>query len=235
MIDAVAVVVPIHDEARLLPRCLEALATSMAKLSPALRVHVVLVLDACRDESSTIASRWIEGRGHAVVEVDFTNVGRARGIGMTHALEHFSEVSPRRLWLTTTDADTIVPSNWLAEQTSLANDGFDAFAGAIEVQDWSEYPPGFGRRFVTFYEATTTSARHHVHGANMGIRADAYRACGGFEPVSTGEDHALWSALRRGHYRSIWRRDLAVTTSARRHARAPGGFAAFLLSLQNGL
>ena len=33
--------------------------------------------------------------------------------------------------------------------------------------------------------------KHFVHGANLGIRASAYLAAGGFKSVRTAEDHAL--------------------------------------------
>jgi RNA polymerase sigma-70 factor (ECF subfamily) len=36
-----------------------------------------------------------------------------------------------------------------------------------------------------------------VHGANLGIRASAYLAAGGFPPLPTAEDHALLAAAIR--------------------------------------
>src|SRR5690606_39684918 len=37
----------------------------------------------------------------------------------------------------------------------------------------------------------------HVHGANLGVSAAAYRAVGGFPPLAAHEDQALVAALAR--------------------------------------
>jgi hypothetical protein len=67
-----------------------------------------------------------------------------------------------------------------------------------------------------------------VHGANLGVRADAYLEAGGFAGLATGEDHALWNALRQRGRRMVSKRAVKVTTSSRIRARARHGFAGFL-------
>lgn len=223
MIDAVGVVVPAHDEAALLPRCLAALERARGALAvPSL---AVVVLDACRDASAAIAARWSGPDRHAIA-IEARNVGAARAAGMGHVLAHLRG-DRARIWLATTDADSEVPPSWLVDQLQLARDGAEAVAGSIRVTDWNGYPIGFGERFVQFYEPADSGDHHgHVHGANLGVRADAYLEAGGFAPLATGEDHALWRAL---HARPrVSTRRLAVTTSARRAARAPDGFSGFL-------
>lgn len=224
MIDAVGVVVPVHDEAARLPRCLAALDRAFAALPAAIRRCGVVVLDACGDGSEAIAAAW----GHHLA-VEARNVGAARAAGMRYVLAQLD--TPReRTWLATTDADSEVPEDWLLEHVRCARAGAEAIAGTVRVSDWSEYPAGFGERFTTFYDELGTDEHHgHVHGANLGVRADAYLAAGGFAALATGEDHALWRALdARARVSS---RHIAVTTSARREARAPAGFSGFLRDL----
>jgi hypothetical protein len=62
----------------------------------------------------------------------------------------------------------------------------------------------------------------HVHGANLGFTAAAYVDCGGWPPDAADEDVAIVAAL--SDRRLIRTATLPVTTSARRDARATGGF-----------
>lgn len=229
-IRAVGVVVPVHDEAALLPGCLAALDRALATLPGHLARLAVIVLDACSDASVEIASRWVGAQRSAIV-VHERNVGAARARGMRHALDALPG-ELHEIWLATTDADSEVPSDWLLEQLRFARDGAEAVAGTVQVTDWNGYPIGFGERFVQLYEPPGSGDQHgHVHGANLGVRADAYVSAGGFAALATGEDHALWRAL---HARPrVSSRRLAVTTSARRVARAPEGFSGFLAALED--
>lgn len=232
-IEAVGVVVPAKDEAALLPRCLAALDVALARLPAHVRRLTVMVLDDCEDASPRIVGNWCSGApGWAWAEVAFRNVGRARAAGMQHILGDFADVDPSRIWLASTDADSVVPPDWLTAQLGLADTGADAVAGTIEVDDWREFPAGFGERFRQFYAAQGTPARHgHVHGANLGVRAAAYLAVGGFAPLASGEDHALWKALCATSCAPLSSRLAPVTTSGRRSSRAPGCFSGFLTAL----
>ena len=43
------------------------------------------------------------------------------------------------------------------------------------------------------YIARPDGTHAHVHGANLGIRADAYLDVGGWSDASLAEDHCLWN------------------------------------------
>jgi len=222
-IEAVGVVVPVHDEEEHLAHCVFSVLNS----SPAgLATHVVLVLDSCVDGSAGVAQRSpVE-----VVTVAHTNVGRARAAGVAALLGHFGDVERSSLWLATTDADTRVAPEWLAHQVALANAGADAVAGTVEVADWSAHPHHVPRRFRLRYERPGDS-HGHVHGANLGMRASAYLSAGGFAPLPCGEDRALWTALGTSGAALVSTRRNPVSTSGRAQGRAPGGFADHLRSL----
>ncbi len=216
-------VVPAHDEQDLLPACLASLRRAAAH--PALRgvaVHLVPVLDACSDDSGLHAP--------GALEVQARNVGVARAAGFAEVLRRESGRDPGSLWLATTDADSTVPADWLAEQLRLAALGADAVAGTVRVADWTEQPGAVAQRFARTY-GRPGAGHLHVHGANLGLTAAAYVDAGGVPPVALAEDHALVEALHGRARTVVATGRVPVLTSARRESRTVGGFADHLRGL----
>lgn len=75
----------------------------------------------------------------------------------------------------------------------------------------------------------------HVYGANLGVRASTWRDVGGFPRVAVGEDAALLAAVDAAGGQVVRPVEPSVTTSGRRHGRAPGGLADLLDSLEVSL
>lgn len=215
-------VVPAHNEIEHLPRCLSALVA--ASMHIGMPVLIVVVLDACDDGSARLADRF--GPTVHFVSSDAGNVGAARAAGFEYARSICSGSDPARTWFATTDADTAVGSRWLSRMTKA---DADMVLGTVRIPLW-RLPVEVARRYKAAYDSTGSS-HDHVHGANMGFRADAYWAVGGFRPLSTGEDVDLVDRFESAHM-SI-RRDakLSVATSARENGRAPNGFAGHLRDL----
>ena len=226
---AVGVIIPAHDEEDLLPSCLAAVRVATAPLA-GIPVHVVVVADACTDQTAGLA----RAGGAAVLAIEARDVGTARAAGVAEVLRRTGPVDPATVWLATTDADTLVPPGWLAQQLRYAEDGWDAVVGTITVNDWQQYPAEVPPLFQQLYETGSPAgdaAHPHVHGANLGFSAAAYLAAGGFGPARTAEDHALVNALAAAGRRVLRTTTVSVVTSARRHARAPHGFSQLLGSL----
>jgi glycosyltransferase involved in cell wall biosynthesis len=222
--DRAVVVVPAHNERARLPRSLRAL--TMAALCFPAPVSIVVVLDACDDGSDELAGQF----GHDVhfVSVDAGKVGAARAAGFEHARSICVDAADRT-WFATTDADSEVPADWLVR---MADVGADMVLGVVRISNWRHLPAEVARRYLRDYRSKGPS-HNHIHGANMGFRADAYWRIGGFAPVETGEDVDL---VRRFEVAGAHiHRDarLVVATSARRQGRAPGGFAAHLRGLSD--
>jgi glycosyltransferase involved in cell wall biosynthesis len=213
----IGVVVPAHNEEVFLDRCLQALLRAAAW--PGLggeQVRIVVVLDACTDRSLSVASAYPVMR----VAIAARNVGQARGVGASELLAQGAR------WLAFTDADSVVSETWLADQLSL---GVDAVCGCVSVEDWSEHTPMVQRRYDALYQHR--DGHRHVHGANLGVSATAYEAAGGFPALGLSEDVALVHALLANGANVAWSALPRVATSARRAARAFGGFAGFLIDL----
>ena len=160
------------------------------------------------------------------ISTDAANVGAARAAGFEYARSVCTDVEPARTWFATTDADTIVGRRWLSRMTQA---GADMVLGTVRIPVW-RLPVEAARRYRAAY--TSKGPGHdHVHGANMGFRADAYWGVGGFRALSTGEDVDLVERFEVAHLSIHRDAKLTVATSAREQGRAPGGFAAHLRGL----
>jgi glycosyltransferase involved in cell wall biosynthesis len=159
----IGVVIPVHNEEALLGDCLQSVRqAAVDALLGAEPVEVVVVLDACTDRSAALA---IQHRAQ-IVSLNARCVGAARALGASWALDYGAR------WVAFTDADTIVPPNWLSAHLDLYA---DATCGQVCIDDWSGHPHGVRERFLSSYSAET----RHIHGANLGISA---AACAGLGP-----------------------------------------------------
>ncbi|MDP9167213.1 MAG: glycosyltransferase [Actinomycetota bacterium] len=226
------VVVPAHDEALNLPGCLESVLAAAGCVP--VPVCVVVVLDSCTDGSALVKDSF--GDPVHFVEVNLHNVGAARAAGFAYAkaLLHAHE-SDHEVWYANTDADSRVDPDWLARQF---RSGAEAVVGVVRVVHWRNTPRAAIRRYLAAYRAKYRSdghGHHHVHGANMGFRADVYWRAGGFASLANDEDVDLIRRFDAAGVRVNRDRRISVATSARTVGRAPRGFAAHLRSVANGI
>lgn len=217
MISHVAVLVPARNEQDRIERCLRSLV--VAKQQCTVHVSIILAADACRDATVQRALAFPEVQ---VLEVDFENVGAARRAAAQHALDN-TLVAPESLWLANTDADSVVPQNWLSSQLALANAGYDLVVGTVRP-DPAEYPVEMQREWLKTHVKGKPNG--HVHGANLGVRASAYCEVGGYLPMPEHEDVDLVARLAR--YPKVASDAGEVITSARLEGRTPGGYAGYL-------
>jgi glycosyltransferase involved in cell wall biosynthesis len=222
-IERSVVVVPAHNEVEHLPRCLGAL-TNAAVCMPT-PVLTVVVLDRCNDGSHRLARQF--GADVHVVSVDAGNVGAARAAGFAYARSLWPAGATEHTWYATTDADSAVSPDWLVRMTSI---DADMVLGVVRVPIWRHLPADVVRRYLHAYQPKGPG-HHHIHGANMGFRAEAYWRVGGFRALATGEDVELVERFEAAHMRIHRDATLSVATSDRHHGRAPHGFAQHLRNL----
>jgi glycosyltransferase involved in cell wall biosynthesis len=216
--DAV-VVVPAHNEFTALVRCVDAVRVAASTAS--VPAAVVVVLDACDDESPSLAGQF--GSDVHFIAVAERNVGAARAAGFRYARSVLDDVS-RPPWYATTDADTEVGSDWLTRQLAARA---DMILGLVRVGVWRHHSEEVASEYEARYRAEAAVQRH-IHGANMGFGSRAYWRVGGFAARASGEDVDLVERFQANGLRVHWDDSLLVTTSDRRNARAPGGFAEHL-------
>lgn len=216
-ISAVGVVLPVHDEERLLPGALEAIEVAVSTLPMVIRYQVAIVLDECGDDSATIALCWATRTGALVLRQACKNVGMARGTGAEALLRQWPELESTQIWLSTTDADSRVPTDWLTRQLEAHQTGADLWAGRVRVTEESATALRWRERYAAEGDP--------IHGANLGFSAALYRDLGGFRALRTGEDRDLHRRAAEADFRVTYDLRASVTTSSRRRGRAPDGFA----------
>lgn len=235
--ERIGVVIPVHNEEHLLPALLSTVLGAAARSCA--QVRIVVVLDACTDGSRRCVEALSDDLPRRVsieaVEIGERQVGAARRAGAARLLDGQDLLDAQHgssLWIANTDADCRVPRDWLARQLAYARQGADAVVGTVAVEDWSPRPRSVR---IAAERAYRSGPHRHVHGANLGVRADAYQRAGGFPVAAAHEDVLLVGRLHQIGASMTWATDLPVLTSARRAGRAPSGFAAYLDRLEHGI
>lgn len=235
--------IPARNEEAILPALFAALA--------ALRVdgakpEACLYLDDCRDGSVALVDRLgptLPFRLHVAQggRDAAPNAGAARRAALAMGL---SVLAGREGLLFTTDADSTPQPEWIAAGRRGLSQA-EVVAGRIQRVDAASDPQQSRiehyydrlhryRRAIDPVPWEARDTHHFGGGANIAIRASAYRALGGFLPIPSGEDARLLDDAARAGLRV--RRDAAmiVETSSRREGRIGGGLAGQLLALDQG-
>jgi len=235
------VVVPARDEEALISSCLRSLA-EQEDISFA-EFEVLLVLDRCTDATEQraleVAAEYpdlclysLEGPGRGA--------GHARRVGMEEARGRLMSLDRPNGLIASTDADTIVASNWLSVQLEAAARGAKAIGGHIELRDdvdlprgvsgWREEqgrlrqsemlsPPGLDD------EPHARTEHWRFSGASLALTAVTYQEIGGLEPRAALEDEYLERTLESRGVPIERPLAVRVATSSRLVGRAKRGLA----------
>ena len=214
----IGVVIPAHNEARRLGRCLKAMTAAVAVARQSGHdVKVLVVLDRCVDGSANVAARYDVD----VLAVEAGSVGMARRLGAEWMLQRGAS------WLACTDADSQVPAHWLLSQLACTA---EVVCGTVHIAHWQPWQRAALRKlYLSRYEAR--EGHRHIHGANLGVCARAYARVGGFQPLAAHEDVQLVRDLEADGAQIVWTARHSVATSSRIDSRAREGFGDYLASL----
>jgi GT2 family glycosyltransferase len=238
---ALVVAIPAHDEARLLPGCLAALAAQ--REAPPFAVMVLA--NNCTDDTVAVAQSLAPALpyklhvAHVMLPEGSRHAGHARGLAMARA----EALLPGHGLLAGTDADAAPAPGWIAGLARHHAAGSDAIAGSALMDPASAQalPPAVRARARA--EARLAQLldriasvldplpwdpwpRHTAHsGANFAVSREAYRRCGGMPDVPLSEDRLLFERLERVGARIRHAPDCVVHVSARLEGRARGGMA----------
>lgn len=194
----ISVVVPAYNEERLLPFCLEALKNQAFYAD----FEVIVIDNGSTDRTSEIAKEF----GFRLIREQKRGVGRALRAGCRAARGEIIAV---------TNADTIVPLNWLAkiEENFLLNPQAVAVGGTVRFFDAS----GLMRIIPEVVPSFVYRPFYHLISVNMAFRKSSYERVGGFKPEWTfGEDLLLARRLKK-EGEIIFDPNIIVYTSARRY------------------
>jgi GT2 family glycosyltransferase len=224
VIGAVAIVVPVNNEERSLPSCIESIRASVElahRQYPEVDVTVRFALDRCEDSSDNI----IRAAGYISVVSSQPGVGAARAAAVAAALDPLGEYPDHRILIACTDADSIVPAAWVTDLIARADRGADVIVGAVRP---NEADLDEDRRRAWDATHADGQALGHVHGANLAIRANFYLAVGGFAPLDEHEDVDLVARAVAVGANANTTVESCVITSGRLEGRTPGGYAGYL-------
>ena len=245
------VAIPVKDEQQRLPACLRALARQRDRLGqpiPAALVRVVVFANNCADRSASLARELSAGLSldARVVEARLppaaAHAGAARRAAMDLAEAWLMEEGENDGVILTTDADSQVVPNWIAENLAAFAAGAEAVLGRIDLDEEGAYlPEALHRRgeLEDTYERLLTELSwlldplehdpwpHHatISGASLGVTRAAYCRVGRLPRVPLGEDKALIALLSHHDVRIRHCPTARVITSGRTDGRARGGVA----------
>jgi hypothetical protein len=230
---------------------LRALAQQFDRLGrpiPPALVRIVVFANNCTDQSARFARRLGEGWSLDIRVVEASSppgaahAGNARRAAMDIAEAWLEERDEASGVILTTDADSEVAPNWIAENLGAFEAGAEAVLGRIALDSEGKLlPEALHRRgeLEETYEGLLTKLSwlldplehnpwpHHatVSGASLGVTRAAYCRVGRLPRVPLGEDKALITLLSRQDARIRYCPTARVITSGRTNGRAPGGVA----------
>jgi glycosyltransferase involved in cell wall biosynthesis len=238
------IAVPVRNEAERIVACLRAI-DAQTGLAPG-RLGLVLFLNNCSDGTPDIVADLLPRLTLPVRVIERTyagaHAGWARRAAMDAAAAWLDEVGAAGTVLTT-DADSRVPTDWVAANLAALDAGADAVAGRVELipEEAALLPPSLPARgrLEDAYDALITEMEARIDpdpsdpwpchrttiGATLAVRRSAYGAVGGMPEIPLGEDGAFVAALLEQGFRVRHDRAVMVWISARLTGRAPGGVA----------
>ena len=220
----VGVVVPACNEESTIESCIDSILTALDTSSQVGSSWVAVVADCCHDGTVDRARLRLGNRGE-IIECAASSPGVARRLGAQSVLRRFAPSPTADIWIANTDADSQARADWITRQLALADQGYCGVAGIVRIEASDCSRPELIPALLEDYVVHADGTHPHVHGANLGIRADAYLDAGGWSSLVLAEDHCLWSRVRARGWRVISSIASVVTTSGRLHGRAAGGFA----------
>ena len=216
------IVIPAHNEAMAIAKCLVSIQTAIDQLPSTVAVYPLVVLDSCTDDTLAL----VKAANFNYISCEYHCVGRVRDMGIRHA------ITQGATWLACTDADTVVTRDWLVQQIEhITQQPTDMICGVVSVDSWAHLTLKTREDYIAHYQ--DIMGHRHIHGANLGFRGEAYLTVGGFAPLPCHEDVDLVRKFEMQGYAITWSNQVRVITSSRLEARTTEGLAAFLANLEN--
>ncbi len=247
------VTVPAKNEAATIQRCLTAFAAQLqidGTALPPQRFEILLLLNNCTDETAALAQQWQAANPGIRLHIaertlprSQAHVGTARKLLMDAACERLFSVRSAPTAILSTDADTVVAPDWIAQNCQALRTGADVVGGLIHLlpEDLDALSPDLrhcyqqDRRYASLVAQLEDRIdprpgdpwpRHLDHfGSSLACTPKAYILAGGMPAVTPLEDEAFVDCVRRADLTLRHEPAVKVFTSARLEGRARIGLA----------
>ena len=196
----VSVVIPAYNEEQSIESCLKAFTRQTTNIP----YEVVLVNNNSTDDTIAIAQKFVGALDLKIVNEKQQGRGAARRLGFSKANGNI---------ILSTDADTVVPKDWIANYLShFENPKIVAVTGPWKIRSRSKV-----RNFTAYHFQRLTLPC--LTGLNFGVRKNVYNKAGGFDgSLKAQEDIELTPRVRKlGKIK--YAKDVVVLTSSRRYKR----------------
>jgi hypothetical protein len=234
------VAIPARDEAERIEACLTALSDQQHCPDA-----VVLLLNNCTDGTEHIARALAPRLRYRLDIVSRelpprqANAGWARRLAMQLAAARAGAGGV----LMATDADTVVPPDWVARNLAALDRGADVVCGRAVVDPWEaamipahlHADDALECRLIALLDDIAWMSDPEPHdppprhteasGASLAVSAGAYLRVGGIPAIPCGEDRAFVASLWRMDARVRHDPGINVVVSGRIEGRAEGGMA----------
>ena len=184
----ISVIIPTYNEEKNIGKCIKSLLNQTIHKED---YEIIVVDGKSKDKTTEIANKL----GAKVIKQKSNGVGGARNDGV--------EISKSEI-IATTDADTILPENWL--ETILKNFKKNivcVFGPLKPAKKTLFYNLIFYLRDKIIYSLSRTNIFHNICGSNSGFRKKEFLKVSGFNPELTSSDDVEIS-MRLKKYGSIY-------------------------------
>jgi glycosyltransferase involved in cell wall biosynthesis len=234
------VAIPVRDEAERIGACLAALNAQSHPPDA-----VVLMLNNCSDATEAIVHAFAPRLRFAldVVSRELPAAQASAGHARRLALQLAAKQADYNGILLTTDADAVVPPDWIARNLHALESGGDIVCGravidpveAIAIPAHLHADDARECRLIALLDTIAWMLDPEPHdkpprhteasGASLAVRTNMFRRVGGIPAIRSGEDRAFVRALWMMDARVRHDPSIAVTVSGRIIGRAEGGMA----------
>ena len=228
----VLVAIPAHDEAETIAGCLRSVIDSLQtaiRTETIRRARIAVAAHRCSDDTARIARHVLADAGveHLIRVVDrHSGVGLVRTELILQALGAGRQMDPHHTWIFSTDADTVVPQDWVVNTLSIATAaGADLVAGLADLAAWAAPTAARAAYADLIASGITRDGHSHIYAADLAVRADRFLQVGGFPDRLHGEEHGLLDAVQRSGGLTVQTTASRVSTSAWAPGRAEHGSA----------
>jgi len=199
----ISVVIPAYNEEKYLPKCLDSLRR---QAFPSSQFEIIVADNGSTDRTIQIALDY----GATVVHEEVKGVARARQRGFAAAEGEI---------IASTDADAIVPPDWLATIARIfdADPTLGGVTGPVYFYDGTWLDRWYYRHVNTnFVWVTFLIRRGCFSGNNFAVRREPFFAVNGFDLKMLSAEDADLALRMRKKTKTRFRRELVLSVSARR-------------------